>query len=80
MPKFDFGTVVAIFLFFATLVLFRFAETRFTTSIGSATMLGCVLFIVYRWRIADQPRERRRLYYVASAIIIFIGALIPYSR
>lgn len=81
MPKSDFGPVVAsILLLFATIVLFRFAGTRLTTSIGSATALGCILFILYRWRIAFQSRERKRAYYLASAIIVLIAASIPYSR
>jgi hypothetical protein len=65
-------------MFFAT-VDFN-GVTPLVASIGSVVLLSCVLFVLYRWRVAYASGERKRLYYVASAIIIVIGALIPYSR
>lgn len=60
-------------------ILDRLTETPFIASISSVAILGCVLSVVYRWRVAYQSRERKRLYYIACAIIIIIGALMPYS-
>lgn len=53
---------------------------RLLVSIGSVAILGLILFGLYRWRIVHESNDRKRLFYIASAVIIVIAALIPYSH
>jgi ABC-type cobalamin transport system permease subunit len=61
-------------------ILHRLTEAPLMASITTAAILGCVLFVLYRWRIVHQSRERKRLYFIGSAIVIVIGALEAYTR
>ncbi|HVA32662.1 MAG TPA: hypothetical protein VNG31_00855 [Candidatus Baltobacteraceae bacterium] len=60
--------------------LSRVTEAPFIASVSAVAILGCVLFALYRWRFANQSREKKRLFYIACAIIVVLAALRPWDK
>jgi hypothetical protein len=49
-------------------------------SLRSVLIVGCILFVAYRWRIVNASASRRQIFFVMGAIIIVALAVTPFQE
>lgn len=49
-------------------------------SLRYVLIVGCILFVAYRWRIVNASASRRQIFFVMGAIIIVALAVMPFQE